>query len=221
MSAYILGKSGDAMHFFTDGGLFADDGTLIGIYQKTHVIAHMPAAVTFLGSELWGAMLYVDMCRERPEFDQVLAEIVEMLKNYEEKIVQMLGAPSPKFECLLVGYSKSRKGLARFIITNNDLNQLEKWKLVELEEDTINPLPSPEALRAVGWTFPDSFDVGREGKTIMQAQRLTLLPHKDGTIASGVGGFIQHTIIKCDQITTRIVHRWPDEVGKRLAPEAA
>jgi hypothetical protein len=187
----------------------------MGIIQKTHVIAHMPAAVTFLGSELWGAMLYVDMCRERPEFDQVLAEIVEMLKNYEEKIVQMLGAPSPKFECLLVGYSKSRQKLARFIITNNNSTRLEQWKPIELEEDTINPLPSTKALEAVGWTFPDSFDIEREGKTVMQAQRLT--PSQDGTIASGVGGFIQHTIITHDQITTRIVHRWPDEIGKRLA----
>jgi hypothetical protein len=32
----------------------------------------------------------------------------------------------------------------------------------------------------------------------------------------GEVGRVQHTVLTPDQITTRILHRWPDEIGKRI-----
>jgi hypothetical protein len=32
----------------------------------------------------------------------------------------------------------------------------------------------------------------------------------------GEVGHVQHTVLTPDQITTRIRHRWPDEIGKRI-----
>jgi hypothetical protein len=50
----------------------------------------------------------------------------------------------------------------------------------------------------------------------MQAQRNTSYQFLEGAPGCGVGGFIQRTTVTRDQITTRIVHRWDDEIGKRM-----
>ena len=34
-----------------------------------------------------------------------------------------------------------------------------------------------------------------------------------------VGGFVQHTIVTRQGITTQVVHRWPDQVGRPIELE--
>ena len=36
----------------------------------------------------------------------------------------------------------------------------------------------------------------------------------------GVGGFEQLTMLSRDMIGTQVVRRWPDEIGRRLGPQA-
>jgi hypothetical protein len=89
--------------------------------------------------------------------------------------------------------------------------------------DLIGPLdqsrliPSPEsALETVKWHGGEPL-VSADAPQIMLAQRLTPGPYPDGKgHGCVVGGFIQHTVLTPDSVTSRVVHRWPDEVGKLI-----
>jgi hypothetical protein len=216
MSGFIVGKSDDAFHIFTDGGVFDHQGVLVGTTQKTTIFAQMPAAMTIIGSRAWMLATYPDFscC---PSFDHLVDRTHE-LPQYMP-IAERIAAQektSADFEMVMVGYSARHGRLASYMVSNHSLpGGGEPWKLREIEEPILNPPPSQEALAAVGWQGSE-FDLGRDGPQIMCAQRLTQFAHADGSLGCGIGGFIQHTIVTRDRITTRIVHRWPDELGKRI-----
>ena len=51
----------------------------------------------------------------------------------------------------------------------------------------------------------------------MRAQRALRLPLRQTLGESVVGGFMQHTAVTRDGITTRVVERWPDVIGEMIA----
>jgi hypothetical protein len=53
-------------------------------------------------------------------------------------------------------------------------------------------------------------------RTLLAAQRLSPQTFGWKSDAVMIGGHVQHTVLTPDQITTRILHRWPDEIGKRI-----
>jgi hypothetical protein len=219
MSGVVVGQGKDgAFHFFTDGGVFDSKGELLATAQKTHMISHMPAALTILGPRAFAGALY-GYAATCATFDHLIDTVVWALGSYEALIKK--GAEqdgmSPNFQLFMAGYSQRLNRLAAFMLASSDGSPLE---LQELPEATLNPPPCDEALKSVGWTYPEQFDVERDGMKIIHAQRLTPLPFDDGSTGCAIGGFIQHTVVTRDQITTRIIHRWPDEIGKRIESDA-
>ena len=73
----------------------------------------------------------------------------------------------------------------------------------------------------VGSFDPETFDPVRDGVRIMEAQRRTMHPvpkGKVGDMHSIVGGFVHHVVIdRSGETRQRIIHRWPDQRGKRIA----
>ena len=69
-----------------------------------------------------------------------------------------------------------------------------------------------------------TFDPFTHGVRLMEAQRRVVGAMdngagKNGVTGHGVGGFAQLTTLQRDGIiTTRILRRWPDEVGERIEP---
>jgi hypothetical protein len=59
---------------------------------------------------------------------------------------------------------------------------------------------------------PQLFSLERFCVDIIEAQRVIAKDSKD-TALGAVGGFIQLTSVAPTQITTRIIHRWPDKIG--------
>jgi hypothetical protein len=65
-------------------------------------------------------------------------------------------------------------------------------------------------------TCADDMDPVRDGLAILNAQRdaLIAVEHSASHGMVTVGGFAQLTTVTADAITTRIIHRWPYEIGE-------
>ncbi|MGY3130875.1 hypothetical protein ACVWZM_001557 [Bradyrhizobium sp. USDA 4501] len=61
---------------------------------------------------------------------------------------------------------------------------------------------------------PDAIDPEVDGLAVLQLQREN--PHLKNGDCCFVGGFAQVTTVMTDSITTRIIHAWPDELGRRI-----
>jgi hypothetical protein len=218
MTAIIVGQEADAIHIFTDGALVADDGKLLGAIQKVHLVGHLPAVVAGAGSPLWPSWLYVDACR-CSSFDQLIDDLVSILRSYERNIDNAPGGAqlSKEFEIFVAGYSDLRGRLECFKVRNHEKGGSgENWQLAEVEGDVLMPSPSASALESIQWHGGTPL-VSVDGPQIMLAQRLTPGPYPDGKgHGCVVGGFLQHTVLTPDNVTSRVVHRWSDEVGKLL-----
>jgi hypothetical protein len=219
MSGVVVGKSENgSYHFFTDGGVFDSKGVLIAIAQKTHMLAHMPAALTVLGPRAWATVLYafVASCAT---FDGLRDTIISDLRSYEALIKRAAESDgmSADFQIFMAGYSHRENRLAGFMVASNaESGVKEPYVLQELLETMVNPAPDHVALKSVVWEYPESINIERDGLKLMQAQRKMPFAHGNGAIQSVVGGFIQHTVVSSDQVTTRIVHRWDDKVGESI-----
>jgi hypothetical protein len=217
MSAYIVCRSDDAVHVFTDGGLFSNDGTMFAMTQKVHILAHWPGAITVLGSRAWGLGLYPDLC-SCPSLDHFLDHAEASLEKYASHVAPLAerDGASMEFELIVTGYSVRAQALVCYIIGNHKKGGIgQPWKLRLVTEDIFNPPPQSEAIESLRPI--DGFVLPRDGALVMTAQRLTPLPPSEGALPCAVvDGFIQHTIVTRDQVTSRIEHRWHDEVGKRI-----
>ena len=105
---------------------------------------------------------------------------------------------------------------------------LEAFKLHPAPDTAgaINPLPAPDAMDAIGWEIPnpiETFDPVLDGLKLLEAQRRTRRPLGRGpgaVFAHVVGGFAQHTVVTENGISSNVIHCWPDEIGRRIEPEA-
>jgi hypothetical protein len=136
MSAYIVSKSDDAFHLFTDGGVFANDGTLYAKTQKTYMLAHMPAAMTVIGSRAWGLILYPDLCMCHT-LDHFLDNAKERLRNYLPTVTTVVEKErsTTEFAPIIAGYSERHDRMVCFVIGNHQKSELSKpWKLREITD---------------------------------------------------------------------------------------
>lgn len=81
-------------------------------------------------------------------------------------------------------------------------------------------------------TDPNDIDPVRDGLAILEMQRHHPVSHGSGTSdfddrtprrlgrtkVFSVGGFAQLTTVARDQVMTKIIRRWPDEIGQRIKP---
>jgi hypothetical protein len=64
---------------------------------------------------------------------------------------------------------------------------------------------------------PDDVDPAAIGLRILEIQRKHPAGRdSDGGLLRNVGAFAQLTTVTPDLITTKIIHRWPDELGSAL-----
>jgi hypothetical protein len=214
MSSYIVSRSDDTYHIFSDAAVTANDGTLYAIKQKTHVLSHMSAAYTTCGFNAWNTSFYADLCG-CPTLDHFEDRAEEVFKKYlptANALAEKENA-SPDIEFVIVGYSDRRGEMVCLAIGNrgNSAFLREACKIQQVTEDILNPPPDQRILDSL--RPPDGFMLPRDGVLVMQAQR----PYLSEGVGVRIGGHVQHTSISRHQISTRIAYRWNDKLGEKIA----
>ena len=187
---------------------------------KMAMLPHIPLLVAVRGHGSIAHLIVAKFATEkRTGFDAFL----EFLAGFAREVIPQtnthFGTPDFPHEIHAVGFSESRGRLESHFLATSDayVNRGRGAYTLHTEDEPMvaSPQPSEEAITAARFVCPPvrKFDPSDHGVRLMDAQRRTY-PDK-------IGGFLQLARVTREGISSRIIHRWPDEIGKRLAPEAS
>ncbi|WP_454745159.1 hypothetical protein [Ciceribacter selenitireducens] len=207
----VLLGAGEA-HIVTDGAgttLVNFTGTakraLVMSYPKILPVPHLGLALVFRGRVgLQSAVLF------RAARARTVEDLREKLPQELRRSYRMRAKLLPLFYGfdLVVAGVRDGKEFA-FIVSSVPTYGLEPFIPVEIRHGLCSPKLSDDAL-ADGWQTP-----GRDRSRSLDAAACRIL--EDQRSSGIVGAFGQITSVTQFGIYTRIIKRWPDELGKPLA----
>lgn len=212
MSAINVLIQTDRVHLYSDGAIYQPDGQLSGIGPKVRLLPHINAAMAMRGSFL-GLAPIAEELSVAPSFDRLKEGIVDCLKKCAVAYGHLISQCSagPDFEVVIAGISETT-GPSAYLVPSH-AHYGAPWSIVDLEGLSATPTSDVVHQRicelAAGRSA-DQLDPVADGVTIMEAQRKA----KDGAF---VGGFAQLTTIDADGVHSRVIHRWPDRLGVKIA----
>lgn len=213
MTAFLALRKATSIDLLTDGAAYRDDGTTVAIIMKVIELPKASAAVTLRGF-LNVLPKLADVLSEFDSFDQMIDAIPQVLDAGRKHCANPSCVP---WELLFVGISDA--GHPKVVHVPSHHQNID---LIDEEYFSAGPQPTADTFAAAGYVPIQnvaSFDPISHGVPIMQAMRMT--PSRlrdDGPELFGVGGFIAHTKIERGVVTTRLIHLWPDELGRKIDP---
>jgi len=211
----------DAVHVLTDGAGYAPDGRLLTIEQKVIPLASLSVVLAARG--IIGLLhLYAEqISKSFTTFDGlvegVTAEVWKVIEHSQGKFSP--GILEAHFDLIIAGWSERRDRAEMYLLCNHDTYGIPAWELAQADDGYISP-GSEELfarLRARGVDVFEKLDPETDGLRIIEEQRgMTWPPAAGGEPIRVVGGFCQLTTVRRDEITTRILKRWPDRIGERI-----
>jgi hypothetical protein len=129
-------------------------------------------------------------------------------------ILEMLGPTALDFDLAAVGWSAGARGPVGFFLSTIERPGTPAFKVIETD-NLITP-STDEMYQEIMplLAYPGRFDAERNMVAIAEKQRQIVEPYGSKRITTSlVGGFLQLTTVTEHEITTRIIHRWPDKIG--------
>lgn len=230
MTAFLTIRLEDQLLFFSDGVGYDDEGVVQRIGPKVMLRPDLPAIIGSRGSSEFtdilpafhGWVSFDDLVERIPEDGAHVFSIMKEHRGPDDP---------PSAQVWLAGWSESAQRFALKLIEFR-ADGGEALPLTDVDRPCMyQPAPSEEACRKVG--FRDGKPTIRSNQGLeaivqdavifMHAQRLTknVIHHlPDAPHGSMAGGFVQLSIITRSSLSSMIVHRYPDEIGKKIDPEA-
>ncbi|HEV7293485.1 MAG TPA: hypothetical protein VGN79_14315 [Devosia sp.] len=227
MTSIIFFRSDDSITSYTDGSAYDEFGIFRQKASKTSVLLHQPALVATRGSGNAGN-LYDAFAGRHPTYDALCDGMADDLVQACTHAHLLFGDPinlqvtaggfsdrTGRFEAQTMFFSLDDEGKKRpnaLIAGPVDSTMVDPWP----DETLMEAICAKHV--AAGDGVGDEFVI-----EVMEAQRATKYtlhpPPNNHTKGCLVGAFIQKTVLMRDDAYTRIIHRWPDEIGQKLGRE--
>lgn len=219
MSAFYAVAYGDRIELLTDGAIYTDDGTLVGIHEKYFCSDYVPLAITGRGE--WAvveafasAIVALSACGS---FDRTIDLVAEFLNQKKTA-----GVPAP-CEIIVTGISETDGPTILYFSTTDAYNLpgFEPWTLFDVGQEWGGGSSLGEAELA---GIDASAGLADCGVALFEAMRRKpgVNPIRpDLPQLYGIGGHVDLTTITKDGCVTRRLRVWPDIVGEKIAPLAA
>lgn len=227
MTAINLIRQRDAVHILSDGAACGPDGGVLFFTPKVFPLPHLRAAVAARGNLLALPLVTEFLATMASTYDDLAGTSVKALREATilRKINTARGKESPlddSLQIFIAGFSNASKPDA-FTVLSRESDGLPAYAAVPVHAFSFAPFDKPaqdELGTLFGGRTADEIDPRVDGLRILESQRRHKMKnqHAGGEPVFGVGGFAQLTTIRRDMITTEVLHRWPDEVGKKIAP---
>jgi hypothetical protein len=235
MTAINVIRQRQAVHILSDGAFCDATGIVCEIGPNVFALPHLPAALAIRGATHFMPFLVHRLSRECRSFDDMLGGIVQAALEVHNTFPMAFGTLSygaiePDFDIVAVGWSKARGLPASYLVCSQNRAvahgiEANAWQPVELPEVLIAPPIAEKQISAAGWSVPysaESFRPEADGLALLKAQRLSQRELDPRTGMRGyvceVGGFVQLTSVSADSLSSRVLHWWPDKVGRRIEP---
>lgn len=208
----IIQKVGEIV-VMADGLGYAAHGGPSQSVAKMAMLPHIPLLVAVRGHV---SIAHVIVARFATEKATGFDAFLEFLAGFAREIIPQtcthFGTPDFPHEIYAVGFSHARGRLESHFMATSDAYASggRGAYTLHLEDEPMvaSPQPSDEAINAARFVCPTArkFDPLDDGVKLMDAQRRT---HPDM-----IGGFVQLARVTREGISSRIIHRWPDEIGQ-------
>ena len=215
----IIQRSGEILVMADGLGSDGRDGPSRYV-TKMAMLPHIPVLVAVRGHVSIAHLIIGRFAVEKTNgFDAFLEFLPGLAREITPQVCTHFGTPDIPHEVYAVGFSESRGRLESHFMATGDVyaHRGREAYTLHLEDEPMaaSPQPSEEAITAARFVCPTvkKFDATDHGVKLMDAQRRTY--------PDMIGGFVQLARVTREGISSRIIHRWPDEIGKRLAPEAS
>lgn len=212
MSAINVLVQIDRVHLYTDAAIYQPDGELAGIGPKVRLMPHIHAAIAMRGAFL-GLAPIAEELSAASSFDALRAGIVDCLKKCAVSYAHLLNQCSagPDFEVVVAGMSETTGPSAYLVASHSRYG--DPWSIVDLSGLSVTPASDPvhqHVFAIAAGRDADQLDPVADGLAIMEVQRA----ERSGAY---VGGFAQLTTIDTECVQSRVIHRWPDKLGEKIA----
>jgi hypothetical protein len=201
-----------AVHVLTDGAGLMPDGKHGGTVVKAMPLPHLNMVVSARGPVMTGLFAGLSLCGAGQSFDQVK----ERAPDVARKINATPGFSAP-FEIFAAGFSEADGPTAWMIGSHSEIADVWPFELVELGNLTVFPLFGPSRIGLLDdLEGPQALDFVDELLEDVRHTPVPLTSKFGGPLGCSIGHFAQLTTVTRDEISTRIVKRWPDQVGEYL-----
>lgn len=224
MSAFLSHLYADRIEILTDGAIYNEDGIILDFREKLYRFQNAPAALTVRGAgepmAFIGQALDMVAMLSGGSFDAVLAFLPRMLDRLKTD-----GAGAD-FEMLIAGISEAEGPMHVYFTTASYVAEIEACKLYRMADfcggGIVVPANEQDAAGITQAALRDTF--AETGTAYMELMRRHKGPNPvrpDLPEFHGIGGHVDHTVIRADGVTTTRLRTWPDVIGERINPNVA
>lgn len=213
MTAFIALKYPDRVELMADGAVYAEDGTLMDI--RTKIAKGRSMAIVTRGNATSGKLV-ADAIAIRSlasSFDETMEWLQETLSARSGQV------PEFGFEILICGISEVEGPIILYATTNAYMDGIPAWTLLNVGTNAFggHDVPLVEADFEQGM-----FPAGVAALNLMRQSPGVNPVKPDLPAVYGVGGHIDHAVVRADGVTLERVHEWPEDVvGQKIEPKAA
>ncbi|WP_062216624.1 hypothetical protein [Aureimonas sp. D3] len=234
MTAVNVVFAKDRVYLLTDGAGYTQLGMPIGFVQKAITVPSLHAVISSQGQAAGIGLAAQILSTNFKDFDHLTDDIERKLyAEYRLHCEQFSGVPITPFRLLIAGWSKADncpKGFA--FDSTNETGEMFSWLdnnpggwaiIPALSDEEESNLVAQNVMTPGGVDFVGRFNPIRHGIPLMEAQRrmpMAPLTSETGEGVSIIGGYILCSEINAEGITQKIIHRWKDDVGRMIEPDA-
>jgi hypothetical protein len=205
------------IHVITDGAVIDDDALMVGLISKVIFAPFLNAVIACRGHAMLSLAVAGNIagnCAKFQSFDGLKASALGEVRSSLNCLtfVDDIG-----MDIVIAGWSETR-GPESFLIRTFEGSDLPPWKLIDLADGILMP-SNQHIFREVGDELADYSNelTDQDLIEVAELQRGHIEPHGSKRIpTSWVGGFLQVTTVTEREISTRIIHRWDDKIGRPL-----
>jgi hypothetical protein len=223
MTAINVIRQRDAVHILTDGASYDHNGTMAWPGPKVWPMPHLNAVLAVSGSRMAPGMLVEGLSAIADSFDELKDKAAEAFRTISETFTTS-GAP---LGMVIAGWGVT--GADSYVVTNHSFYPgVDPFAVTSMGPIAIIPGEVDMQDWVDGMGHPvetaDDIDPVVDGLALLELQRAAKVPvaGNPAVMAKIVGAFAQLTTVHRDgEIRTRILRRWNDHTGTKVASLAS
>jgi hypothetical protein len=220
MTAINIIRKKDSVHLISDGASYDAKQRLVSIGPKVFPLPHINAAIGIRGPTIALPLLAHLIGHAATSYDALKINIVEILSNAyaNTRVVLEKGVTGSALNVVIGGFSETVGADAYVVVCDDDgmvspLTQITDFGFMPSCPQITSFVQMQAAKHQWSKSAIDEIDAADFGLRTIEMQRA--LKFGDYNTCH-VGGFAQITSIRPDGIETKLLRRWPDEIGSPL-----
>ncbi len=238
MSSIVVIQQTDAVHFITDGASYDHNGVVVRIGSKVEELPRSNCIVALRGGG-WAASALHFALHLLDSFDAIIDALPNlmpfMLAKFDGLRAASVHPLERHFEVTVAGWSERMDRFAAGVVLTFEpfdcadetgISHMAGYQqFMPFLPGQCYTAPPADVQAAIGRELMtqedvDAIDPLLDGFHIHEWQRIQGGLYA-GQVAYIIGGFAELTTVRKDGIERRIIHEWPDVIGRKITPAGA